>query len=73
MNKENPKHREWLPHRDYTSRDVLPVIQGDIYPVDIEIWPTNAIVEKGGKLVFEVASGDTQGSGIFRHDDPLDR
>ncbi len=69
VNKESLKHREWLPYRGYTSRDILPVIPGDVYPVDVEIWPTNVIVEKGGKLMFEVASGDTQGSGIFRHDD----
>ncbi|KFA70910.1 hypothetical protein S40288_10147 [Stachybotrys chartarum IBT 40288] len=69
----NLKHREWLPYRGYTSKDVLPVIQGEIYAVDVEIWPTNVVVEKGGKLVFEVASGDTQGSGIFLHNDPVDR
>ncbi|EEY16504.1 X-Pro dipeptidyl-peptidase protein [Verticillium alfalfae VaMs.102] len=73
INKEHAKHREWLPHRDYTSKDVLPVIQGEVYTVDVEIWPTNVVVEKGGKLVFEVSSGDTQGSGIFTHDDPSDR
>ncbi|CAH0040526.1 unnamed protein product [Clonostachys solani] len=73
VNKEHPKHRDWLPHRDYTSADVLPVIQGEVYAVDVEIWPTNVIVEKGGKIVLEVSSGDTQGSGIFTHDDPVDR
>lgn len=73
VNKEHPKHREWLPHRDYTSADVLPVIQGEIYAVDLEIWPTNVVVDKGGKIVFEVSSGDTQGSGIFLHNDPVDR
>lgn len=73
VNKEHHKHREWLPHRDYTSADVLPVIQGEVYGVDVEVWPTNVIVEKGGKLLFEVSSGDTQGSGIFTHDDPVDR
>jgi hypothetical protein len=52
---------------------VLPVIQGEIYAVDVEVWPTNVVVDKGGKLVFEVSSGDTQGSGIFLHDDPVDR
>ncbi|KAF5971990.1 putative hydrolase, CocE/NonD family [Fusarium bulbicola] len=70
---EHPKHREWLPHRNYTSKDVEPVIQGEVYGVDIEVWPTNVIVDKGGKLVFEVSSGDTQGSGIFLHNDPVDR
>ncbi|KAF4439303.1 hydrolase family [Fusarium acutatum] len=73
VDSEHPKHREWLPHRNYTSKDVQPVIQGEIYGVDIEVWPTNVIVDKGGKLVFEVSSGDTQGSGIFLHNDPVDR
>lgn len=73
VNEHHPKHRPWLPHRDYTSRDVLSVIQGEVYAVDVEIWPTNVIVEKGGRIMFEVASGDTQGSGIFLHNDPVDR
>lgn len=73
VNEEHYKHRPWFPHRDYTSKDVLPVIQGEVYAVDVEVWPTNVVVEKGGRLVFEVASGDTQGSGIFLHDDPVDR
>ncbi|PNP81632.1 hypothetical protein FNYG_04658 [Fusarium nygamai] len=73
VDQEHPKHREWLPHRNYTSKDVQPVIQGEVYGVDIEVWPTNVIVDKGGKLVFEVSSGDTQGSGIFLHNDPVDR
>ncbi|KAG8668472.1 hypothetical protein FPOAC2_07759 [Fusarium poae] len=73
VDQEHPKHREWLPHRNYTSKDVLPVIQGEVYAVDVEIWPTNVVVDKGGKLVFEVASGDTQGSGIFQHNDTVDR
>jgi hypothetical protein len=46
---------------------------GEVYPVDVEIWPTNVIVEKGGKLVLEVASGDTQGSGVFKHTGSDDR
>ncbi len=33
--------------------------------MDIEVWPTCCVVEKGGKVVFEVSSIDTQGSGIF--------
>lgn len=73
VDKEHNKHREWLPHRNYTKADVQPVIQGEVYSVDIEVWPTNVVAEKGGKIVFEVSSGDTQGSGIFLHSDPVDR
>lgn len=70
---EHPNHKSWLPHREYLSTDVEPVKAGEIYPVDIEIWPTNVIVDKGNKLVFEVSSGDTQGSGIFQHNSEVDR
>lgn len=72
-NPGHPKARPYLPWRDYFSTDVQPVIPGDVYAVDVEVWPTNVIVEKGGRIVFEVSSGDTQGSGIFTHDDPVDR
>ncbi|KAF2152844.1 alpha/beta-hydrolase [Myriangium duriaei CBS 260.36] len=73
VNKEHAKHRDYLPHRDYFSTDVQPIIPGDVYAVDVEIWPTNVVVEKGGRIIFEIASGDTQGSGIFLHNDPEDR
>jgi predicted acyl esterase len=76
MRKVNEKHarnREYLPHRDYCSTDVLPVLPGEVYPVDVEVWPTNVVVEEGGKIVLEVSSGDTQGSGIFLHNSPVDR
>jgi predicted acyl esterase len=45
----------------------------EVYEVDIEIWPTSVVVETGGKIVLEVASGDTQGCGVFQHDSELDR
>lgn len=72
-NPEHPRHRPWLPYRDYYSTDVRPVIPGEIYPVDVEVWPTNVVVEKGGKIVLEVSSGDTQGCGTFQHNSPVDR
>lgn len=59
--KDHPYHREWLPHREYRSTDVQEVTPETVYEVDIELWPTNVVVEKGGRLVLEVASGDTQG------------
>ncbi|KAH6649133.1 X-Pro dipeptidyl-peptidase C-terminal non-catalytic domain-containing protein [Truncatella angustata] len=70
---DHPKNRPYLPHREYLSTDVLPVKSAEVYPVEVEIWPSNVVVEKGGKLVFEVASGDTQGSGIFQHCSETDR
>ncbi|KAF1816416.1 alpha/beta-hydrolase [Eremomyces bilateralis CBS 781.70] len=70
---DHGKHRPYLPWREYISQEVQPVIPGEIYTVDVEIWPTNVVVEKGAKIVLEVSSGDTQGSGIFLHNDPSDR
>ncbi|CAK7206117.1 hypothetical protein SEUCBS139899_008901 [Sporothrix eucalyptigena] len=70
---DHPKNRPWLPWREYLSTDVQPVIPGEVYAVDVEIWPTQVVVERGGKLVLEVSSGDTQGCGIFLHNDPKDR
>lgn len=70
---DHPNHKSWLPHREYLSTDAQPVKAGEVYPVDIEIWPTNVVVDKGGKLVFEVGSGDTQGSGVFQHVSEFDR
>lgn len=72
-NPQHPRHRSWLPHREYLSTDVQKVIPGDVYPVDVEIWPTNVVVEKGEKLVLDISSGDTAGTGLFPHVDPTDR
>ncbi|KAK0643007.1 X-Pro dipeptidyl-peptidase C-terminal non-catalytic domain-containing protein [Cercophora newfieldiana] len=70
---ENPKHRPWLPHREYLSTDILPVNAGEVYGVEVELWPTNVVVDLGNKIVLEVSSGDTQGSGIFQHNSETDR
>lgn len=70
---DNPKNRPYLPHREYFSSDAQAVVPEQVYGVDVEIWPTNVVVEKGGHLIFEVASGDTQGSGVFQHNSEVDR
>lgn len=69
----HPRHQSYQPYREYRSVDVQEVLPDTTYPVDVEIWPTNVVVEKGGRIVFEVGSGDTQGSGIFRHGNEKDR
>lgn len=73
VHEDHPQHRPWLPYREYFSTDVQAVDPGAVYGVDVEVWPTNVVVGRGGRLVFEVASGDTQGSGIFQHNSPTDR
>lgn len=73
INTESPKHRDWLPYREYRSTDVDYLKPKTKYALLVEIWPTSVVVDAGGKIVLEVATGDTQGSGIFLHDDPVDR
>lgn len=73
VNSEHPKNQPYQPYREYISSDVQEVVEGSVYTMDIEIWPTNVVVEKGGRIVFEVASGDTQGCGIFQHNSKQDR
>ena len=73
VNKEHPRHRPYLPHRDYLSTDVQPVIPNEVYAADVELMPTNVVVQQGETLVFELSSGDTPGVGLFEHCDPVDR
>lgn len=56
INPDHPWHRYYLPYREYLSTDILPVKEGETYGIDIEMWPTNVVVEKRGKLIFEASS-----------------
>lgn len=69
----HPHHQPWHPHREYLSTDVQPVVPGEVYAVDIEVWPTNVVVSPGNRLVLEISSGDTQGAGLFEHNSDVDR
>ncbi|KAK6837383.1 hypothetical protein RU639_001716 [Aspergillus parasiticus] len=48
VNHGSSYHRDYLPRREYRSSDVLPVENGVIYECDVELWPTNVVVEAGG-------------------------
>jgi len=69
----DPAHTSEVPHRNYFSTDVQKPVIGQVYPVDVEIWPTNVVVGKGHKLSLQIAGHDTQGSGLFEHTHPEDR
>ncbi len=73
VNEKSRRHQSWHPHREYLSTDHAPLVPGEVYPVDVEIWPTNVVMQKGDKLVLEVSSGDTQGAGLFEHTSKQDR
>ncbi|KAJ5627322.1 X-Pro dipeptidyl-peptidase protein-like protein [Penicillium herquei] len=74
VNTESPYHRPYLPRREYRSIDFKPVETSVIYECYVELWPTNVVVEKGGWLVLQVSSEDTDpGVGLFKHNSPIDR
>lgn len=73
VNVKSPRHKPWHPHREYRSIDHEALAPGQIYPVDVEIWPSNVVISPGEKLVFEISSGDTQGAGLFEHNSEVDR
>lgn len=64
-----------------------PLVPGEVYPVDVEIWPTCIVLPQGYRLRLSVLGRDfdhglgavdvggrqMSGSGPFRHHHPLDR
>jgi predicted acyl esterase len=66
---------------------VQPLTPGEVYELDIEIWPTSIVVPKGWTVALTVQGKDYQysdevkrvgwftmtGVGPFKHDDPTDR
>lgn len=70
---ENKFHKSFLPYRNYYSSEVQPVEENLKYEVDVEIWPTNVVLEPQEALVLEVAGHDTQGVGSFSHEQDDDR
>ncbi|KAM0241488.1 hypothetical protein ACHAP5_007527 [Fusarium lateritium] len=69
----NALHQQYLPYRNYFSTDIQPVEENQKYEVDVEVWPTNVVLESGETLVLEIAGHDTQGVGKFSHEHPNDR
>lgn len=41
--------------------------------MDVEVWPTNTLLEPDETLVLEVSGHDTRGVGNFSHDHPPGR
>ncbi len=78
------------PYRPYHSHDEhQPLVPGDIYQLDVEIWPTSIVVPAGYRVVLTVRGRDYEwsgpashlsnmknpmrGCGPFLHDEELDR
>ena len=69
-----------LPYYPHDER--APVVPGEIYEVDLEIWPMGLALEKGSRLTLMLqgkdferpgATGPLRGVAWFTHDDPVDR
>jgi hypothetical protein len=75
VNTESSYHGPYLPQRQYRSTDVQPVKSGVVHECDVELLPTNVVVEKGDWLMMlQVSSEDMEpGVGLFKHNSPIDR
>ena len=79
-----------LPYRPYHAHDEdQPLTPGEVYELDVEIWPTCIVVPKGYRVTLTVRGKDyvysgeattlsnmknpMRGCGPFEHDDPADR
>ena len=71
---------EYLPYYPHDARQ--PLVPGEIYEVDLEIWPMGLALPKGSRLTLTIqgrdferpgATGPLRGVAWFTHDDPADR
>jgi len=76
-----------LPYRPYHAHDdKWPLRPGQVYEVDVEIWPMNIVLPAGYRIAVNIAGKDferpggdanpafrSRGSGPWLHDDPHDR
>ena len=78
-----------LPYRPYHSHDESePLEPGEVYELDIEIWPTHILLPKGSQLALQVSGKDLErlqpseqpnkpwamrSAGIFLHNHAADR
>ncbi len=65
-----------LPWRPWHTHDEMQkLVPGEIYPLDVEIWPTSMVFPKGWRLVLTVQGHafTVTPPGRMRHHHPLDR
>lgn len=61
-------------YRPYHAHDELQKLEeGELVPVEIEVWPSSIVIERGHRLVLEVGSKDDPRMVPFTHTDPADR
>jgi hypothetical protein len=71
---------DWMPWHSHD--EYQPLKAGEVYAVDVEIWPASVFLPKGSRLTLTLqgkdferpdATGPLKGSGLFTHNDPIDR
>lgn len=62
-----------MPERNYYSAEVQKVVPGEIYTVDVEIWPTSVVLLPGETLELQISGSDGENVGVFGHDHSEDR
>jgi hypothetical protein len=85
-----PDPKRSLPYRPlHTHDEKQPLKPGEVYELDVEIWPTCIVVPRGWRVALTVRGKDydhggesaslsnmknpMRGCGPFTHDDPIDR
>jgi predicted acyl esterase len=71
---------EYFPYHPHDKRE--PLTPGQVYEVDVEIWPMSLWLSKGSRLTLTIQgkdfermgeTGPNRGVGWMTHDDPSDR
>lgn len=60
----------------HTHDEVQPLQPGEVYPLDLEIWPTCIVIPKGYRLVLTLLGKDFEFEGVkgrMTHNHPQDR
>lgn len=68
--------RRSTPWRPFHKHDAVePLAPGEVYLLDVEIWPTSLVLPPGYRLMLTVQGHDilTAGAGRIQHNDPSDR
>jgi predicted acyl esterase len=76
----------WMPYHPHQERE--PMVPGEVYPLDVEIWTASCVIEPGYRLALSVLGRDfdhglgsspshigieMHGSGLWNHAVPEDR
>jgi uncharacterized protein len=83
---DESKSEPWAPYHSHLAEE--PLTPGEVYPLDIEIWPTCIVIPKDYTLRLTILGRDfdhglkgiphhlgteMHGQGIWNHDDPRER